>query len=292
MNRIGKWVLMLLLFAPAAWALDETKDKPKPAKPATPAEEYRALTQEFDKARGEVFKALREAKKEEDREKVMNKYRALAPSFAGRFLKLAQDHPKDAAAVDALVWIVSNAEAAPEAGKAVAALVQDHLQSEKIGSLVQRLEYSRFPPAEKLLRAVLEKSTNQEMQGRASFILALNLKNKSEEIKQIRQADPKMAKQLEQFYGKVHLKEYASKDPDKLLKEAEGFFERVLEQYPDLKHFNRTQGEAAKGELFEIRNLAIGKVAPDIEGEDIDSKKFKLSDYRGKVVVLDFWGNW
>jgi len=38
--------------------------------------------------------------------------------------------------------------------------------------------------------------------------------------------------------------------------------------------------------------FAIGKVAPDIEGEDIDGKKFRLSDYRGKVVVIDFWGNW
>ena len=38
--------------------------------------------------------------------------------------------------------------------------------------------------------------------------------------------------------------------------------------------------------------LAVGKVAPDIVGEDIDSQPFKLSDYRGKVVVLDFWGNW
>ena len=41
-----------------------------------------------------------------------------------------------------------------------------------------------------------------------------------------------------------------------------------------------------------IRNLAIGKSAPDIEGDDLDGKKFKLSEYRGKVVVLDFWGNW
>jgi len=38
--------------------------------------------------------------------------------------------------------------------------------------------------------------------------------------------------------------------------------------------------------------LSIGKEAPEIEGEDIDGNKFKLSDYRGKVVVLDFWGNW
>lgn len=39
-------------------------------------------------------------------------------------------------------------------------------------------------------------------------------------------------------------------------------------------------------------DLAISKVAPDIVGEDIHGKAFKLSDYRGKVVVLDFWGNW
>jgi hypothetical protein len=39
-------------------------------------------------------------------------------------------------------------------------------------------------------------------------------------------------------------------------------------------------------------NLQIGKEAPEIEGEDIDGKRFKLSDYKGKVVVLDFWGNW
>jgi len=38
--------------------------------------------------------------------------------------------------------------------------------------------------------------------------------------------------------------------------------------------------------------LAVGKLAPEIEGEDIDGTQFKLSDYRGKVVVLDFWGNW
>jgi cytochrome oxidase Cu insertion factor (SCO1/SenC/PrrC family) len=51
-------------------------------------------------------------------------------------------------------------------------------------------------------------------------------------------------------------------------------------------------GKMAKGELFEMSNLVIGKVTPEIEGEDIDGKRFKLSDYRGKVVLLDFWGNW
>ena len=42
-------------------------------------------------------------------------------------------------------------------------------------------------------------------------------------------------------------------------------------------------------ELHEIRYLSVGKEAQDIEGEDQDGQRFKLSDYRGKVVLLYFW---
>jgi predicted Zn finger-like uncharacterized protein len=38
--------------------------------------------------------------------------------------------------------------------------------------------------------------------------------------------------------------------------------------------------------------LGIDQVAQDIEGEDLDGVRFKLSDYRGKIVLLDFWGHW
>jgi cytochrome oxidase Cu insertion factor (SCO1/SenC/PrrC family) len=36
----------------------------------------------------------------------------------------------------------------------------------------------------------------------------------------------------------------------------------------------------------------VGEPAPEIKGEDVDGKEFALSDYKGKVVVLDFWGFW
>jgi hypothetical protein len=38
--------------------------------------------------------------------------------------------------------------------------------------------------------------------------------------------------------------------------------------------------------------LEIGDQAPEIEGTDLDGKRFRLGDYRGKVVVLDFWASW
>ena len=50
--------------------------------------------------------------------------------------------------------------------------------------------------------------------------------------------------------------------------------------------------ERAKAELFELDRLGVGRIAPQIEGEDLDGRKMKLDDYRGKVVVLVFWGTW
>ncbi|MEQ1633538.1 MAG: hypothetical protein ABL997_14265 [Planctomycetota bacterium] len=44
--------------------------------------------------------------------------------------------------------------------------------------------------------------------------------------------------------------------------------------------------------IVEKETFAIGVTAPDIEGLDLDGVAFKLSDYRGKVVFLDFWGDW
>ena len=38
--------------------------------------------------------------------------------------------------------------------------------------------------------------------------------------------------------------------------------------------------------------FGIGCTAPDIAGVDLDGVTFKLSDYKGKVIFLDFWGDW
>ena len=48
----------------------------------------------------------------------------------------------------------------------------------------------------------------------------------------------------------------------------------------------------AKGEILEAQQLQVGKVAADIIGTDHEDKKFKLSDYRGKVVLVHFWATW
>lgn len=54
----------------------------------------------------------------------------------------------------------------------------------------------------------------------------------------------------------------------------------------------RTYGALAEGFLYELDHLQIGMQAPDFEATDENGVKFKLSDYKDKVVVVDFWGNW
>ncbi len=46
------------------------------------------------------------------------------------------------------------------------------------------------------------------------------------------------------------------------------------------------------GSIDEREKFGVGVTAPDIVGVDLDGTKFKLSDYKGKVIFLDFWGDW
>jgi hypothetical protein len=176
-------------------------------------------------------------------------------------LALARKNPKDPAAIDALVWVAVYSRSGAEFDEALKLLSADYVGSEKLGQVCQSLVYSTSPESEKFLRLVLGNNPNKEVQGTACLSLGQLLKRQSG-------------------------------NEERSGSEAEKLFEQVVAKYGDVSTGRGALADAAKAELFELRNLGIGKTAPEIEGEDVDGKKFKLSDYRGKVVVLDFWGDW
>jgi thiol-disulfide isomerase/thioredoxin len=83
-------------------------------------------------------------------------------------------------------------------------------------------------------------------------------------------------------------------NPDRLRQEGQRFYERLAKEYADIPDPQTgTLGKRAALKLEALRQpLAAGLPAPEIEGVDFDGKRFKLSDYRGKVVLLAFTGDW
>ena len=69
--------------------------------------------------------------------------------------------------------------------------------------------------------------------------------------------------------------------------EAKALFAQLNTDYADTPYAKR-----AASYIFQLDNLQVGMTAPDFEATDETGQNFKLSDYRGKVVVVDFWGFW
>jgi hypothetical protein len=65
------------------------------------------------------------------------------------------------------------------------------------------------------------------------------------------------------------------------------FLHEVRERWPGSDEAGR-----AEGRIFRHTSLVVGKVCPDFETVDTDGNAFRLSDYKGKVTVVDFWGFW
>jgi len=124
-----------------------------------------------------------------------------------------------------------------------------------VALLCQRLHHTT--DSERLLRVLYTTGKRDEVRGVACLVLAQVLRGSPDEKRR--------------------------PESEKLLEEAAG-------KYAEVKTaFDGTVGRKAKSELFDLRYLSVGKPAPEIKGTDQDGKPFKLSDYKGKVVLLDFW---
>jgi hypothetical protein len=374
MKRMVGGLLALLLALPMLAAEEKPKDKPQ-----TPEEQYKALLKEYADEMKAFQDAYSAAKTQEDKNKVFQEKYPKPDKLAPKFVELADKNPKEPVALDALTWVVNNnrgggGKDSPQT-KAVALLLRDHVQSPKMGPLCQGLANGFDKEGTDLLRAVLEKNPDKDVQAEASLALAQRLSMRVRIIPILKER-PELTKSYEQFYGKELVEELQKADPakaeaesarlfnefaekyaaqmkperltqlcqtlgrmgggeqllrtlmekdtrrdvqgvaclglaqalkaradqmpntkadeaEKVRKESEQLFDRAIEKYGDVKAgFRGTIEKMAKPELFELRNLSVGKVVPEVEGEDADSKKFKLSDYRGKVVLIDFWGDW
>ena len=263
---------------------------------------YQALLEEYKTAFKAYDQVRKNAKTAEERNRVNREKYPQPRSYIGRFLAIAESAPTEPASVDALIWIVQRGFDGPEYDRAIDLLVSQ-AGTGRVGRDAT-VVYSVSPSMERLFRAVIEKDPNRYTRGLACLWLGQYLKHQSERVRSLRE-DPESARRWEAMYleegaGKESFTRFIERDPDALMKGAEAALERTLKEFASepagddrmTRAARAKLAEDARAELDEIRNLAVGKPAPEIIGTDLDGQPFKLSDYRGKVVLLTFWAGW
>jgi hypothetical protein len=308
MRWVAAWAVMMLVGLPALWARDDLKDKPKEPEKSKFADDVRAVIAAHQKAVSDYYKNIQEklknAKTDEERSKVYQSEAVpKSDETMDKLWDLLEKNPNEKeASLTALQWLLNNYgyDEKSQKGRArvLDLLIKDHADDPKIAPILNRLSNAPSAKAEELLRAVMARNPAKETKGKACLNLGTYLKNVAELVRQLKE-NPEEGKRLEAFLGKETVMKLKESDADKLAKETEAVFEEAATKYGDVVLYTNastmkktTIADQVAGELFEIRNLAIGKTAPDIVADDLDGKSFKLSEYRGKVVVLDFWGNW
>jgi hypothetical protein len=252
-----------VLSAPAHASPARPQGTPQGAQAQDP---YGALQQELERATAAWKEKVAAARKAGAQEELVQLYSAEQypdSVFVPRFLALAEKHPKNSVALRSLTFAVVHGSDEQQIA-ALAVLERDFIGSASLAEVCPEVR-SLDPRAQAFLLRVMSENTHREVKGEACYALARLCQRKAERA------------------------ESSGADAREVAKRAEDLLNEVTKTYADVPPRGATLGTAAQGDLFELRELALGKVAPDIAGEDVDGAALKLSDFRGQVVVLAFW---
>ncbi len=189
-------------------------------------------------------------------------------AFRSRFLELAETAKDPDVAVRARLWLFGQAWWERQEGTMAATakaqldrILQDHAASPRLAEIMDSAYVLGSDERIPLFRKIHQLTPHDEV--KAAALLGIGVA--------------------------------ASRSKDERSKKAAArALTRLSEEYGELPYKASTYGAMAHAyqNIHPREALEIGQTAPEITGADLDGKPMKLSDYRGKVVVLDFWGHW
>ena len=195
-----------------------------------------------------------------------------------------------------MIWCVQLGGGGANASKAMRRLAEKHAAEPKVAQAIPEHRLFLLAGGRDASAGRHREKPRPDGSGHSHHGPAQYIKRRIDLIRTLKENETR-ARELEPFltaqgFDKEAIARLKSTDPADAAKEVESLFEKVEKEFADISSGRGTLGKSAKSELNEMRNLGVGKPSPEITGNDIDGKPFKLSDYRGKVVVVDFWGDW
>jgi len=187
--------------------------------------------------------------------------------FVPRYRSFAEEHAGTPEAIRAWVWIVENAGRAPRfraaAIHALEVLAEGYRDHRGLAPRIRFLHDCRPGPAVRtFLETVWLHSEIDANRAAAGYGLARSrLQDETlDRTEQVSAARPLLV--------------------------------ALIEFHADLPfHREVTYGERASGDLFELDHLGPGDLAPELDGIDLAGRPMRLSEHRGRVVLLVFRGD-
>jgi thiol-disulfide isomerase/thioredoxin len=279
--------LLVSLFALAGLGAYQDP-RPEPIRSRTAGEErplaarFAALELRF-KAREKAFDDQLDAANQFEPEARSKKITAENESFNRDWLAMADEvriliraHPADPDTLEGIILLADPMRFFLE--EDLVKFIREHFMDDpRMGRLCASVESKTGDATGGLLKDVAAGHPDRKVRGQAAYSLGMWSRQLSGEMIAGRQRTPS--------------------ERDRCLAEAQRCFTRVTTDYSDVTSADGTfqLADKARAELARIvnlPNLKVGKVAPEIAGEDLDGKPLRLSDYRGKVVVVCFWATW
>jgi thiol-disulfide isomerase/thioredoxin len=232
----------------------------------TPVEtQVNAIIEEYNSGVRERILQIQKATTQEERTAIRQSMPRIE-LYTPRVLAVAEQHTGDPGAVKAVCWLATQAASTPEATRALELLGTHYAASPGVWEAAQNLHRLPRAQSEPLLRAIREKNPSAQDRCAATHSLATQL-----------------------F---IHSEGLQTPEAKAWREEAASLFEEVMTKHADITINGFKPAMQAAGMMFELRHLQPGGEAPEIEGKDGDGATFKLTDYRGRNVLLVFWGSW
>jgi hypothetical protein len=194
------------------------------------------------------------------REKQREAYQKGYPQFDDTIEALytiVEENPAEVASLKAISWISSHSRGKELKPEIFAALEKHHLDHSELSEVILSFYTAKGEDTQAFLATVIEKSKAQDARGSALYIQATQIERDTAKTAQYK-----------------------------------ALVKKLNAEHANLEVRGRRVAAMMKATLEAKEKLAIGKSAPEIIGKDVDGKEMKLSDYNGKIVVLDFWGDW
>lgn len=219
-------------------------------------------------------------------------WRYALSEYVDALAAIMERDPASESARQAATWVIG-IDLGPSSERAVRILNEHHLLTTP-AALLGPLP---FDVAQTMLERQVDDDTDDALRANAQLALAqrhLHVETAARAATEVLALDEEDHEVAALFHGGLPMVKFAHSSGADADQEHDAAVE-VLSQLQASGGLELLSSDAAsEAELLITRHLAlrIGATAPEILGTNIDGDEMRLSDFRGKVVVLDFWGDW